>query len=344
MWISKRDSEILATLVSLYSNTRRPVSSAQLSGHLPHSCSLIRKELQKLESHGFLKKSSNSSGRTPTDRGLKMYLKTLDQMNDTAQFLPGSLGSEGKDFSDLSVQSADLLSRESDHIGFVYFDSIFDLEFRKIKLIKIDAYKIMMILNGMNQWVFSKIFITNRNYSDSELQNWEDILNREFAQRSLNRVFKIIRNRLFKDKERYINVYRGIYHLLGTENLMTADLFYNGTLNLLNAHVTDTETLRRIIQTLEEKERFAKFLKDILNEKDRNPVIAFGMDSGISEFEELIFIISNFYWSDNPIGKLGIIGPKFTRYSETINRVKYFSTRISTVLSENPIGGVHEQR
>ncbi len=337
MWISKRDTEILATLVNLYSNTRLPVSSAQLSGYLPFSCSLIRKELQKLEANGLIEKSSSSSGRTPSDRGIKMYLRGLDKMVETGPLSPEFLKATGKDFSDLSTKSADLLSRESDHIGFVYFDSIFDLEFKSLKLIKIDSYKIMMILRGSNQWIFSKIFITNRNYSEAELKNWEQILNKEFSHRSLNRVFKIIRNRLFKDKERYINVYRGIYNLLGTEDLMTADLFYNGTLNLLNSRVTDTETLKKIIRTLEEKERFAKFLKDILNEKDRNPVIAFGGESGISEFEELILIISNFYWSENPIGKLGIIGPKFTRYSETINRVKHFSSHISTILSENPM-------
>ncbi|MEN8223392.1 MAG: hypothetical protein ABFR36_09060 [Acidobacteriota bacterium] len=335
MWISKRDTEILAALVNLYSSTRHPVSSAQLAKLLPYSCSLIRKELQKLESNGLITKSSGSSGRTPSDRGLKMFLRNLDRITDPATLSPEFVHSIGRDFSDLSTKSADLLSRESDHIGFVYFDSIFDLEFQKVKLIKIDSYKIMMILSSMNRWVFSKIFITNRNYSESELRSWEQILNKEFSHKSLNRVFKIIRNRLFKDKERYINIYRGIYNLLGTEALMTADLFYNGALNLLNSQVTDTETIKRIIHTLEEKERFAKFLKDILNEKDKNPVIAFGRESGLSEFEELILIISNFYWSENPVGKLGIIGPKFTKYSETINRVKNFSNHFSSILSEN---------
>lgn len=337
MWISKRNTEILASLINLYSNTRRPVSSKQLSEHLPYSCSLLRKELQKLEAIGFIKKSSSSSGRTPSDKGLKMYLRSLDEIADTGTLSPEFFQSDGKDFSDLSTRSADFLSRESDHIGFVYFDSIFDLEFKKVKLIKIASYKIMMILDCRNQWIFSKIFVTNRNYSESELRNWEQILNTEFSNRSLNRIFKIIRNRLFKDKERYINVYRGIYNLLGTEDLMAADLFYNGTLNLLNSQVTDTETLKKIIHTLEEKERFAKFLRDILSKNDRNPVIAFGGESGISEFEELILITSNFFWSENPIGKLGIIGPKFTRYSEAINRVKHFSSHISTILSENPM-------
>ncbi len=333
MWISKRNTEILVTLVKLYGNTRHPISSAQLTKYLPYSCSLIRKELQKLESNGLIEKRSSSSGRIPSDRGLKMYLNSLDEMTDSVSNFSNLLSSSGKDFSDLSNTSADLLSRESDNIGFVYLDSIFDLEFKKVKLIKIGPYKIMMILNSSKQWVFSKIFVTNKNYSESELGNWEQILNSEFKYKSLNKIFKIIRNRLFKDKERYLNVYRGIYNLLGDKNLITTDIFYNGTLNLLNSKVTDAETLKKIISTLEEKERFAKFLKDILNEKERNPVIAFGGESGISEFEELILIISNFFWSENSIGKLGIIGPKFTKYSETLNRVKYFSNHISTLLS-----------
>ncbi len=196
MWISKRDTEILAALVNLYSSTRHPVSSAQLTECLPYSCSLIRKELQKLESNGLITKSSSSSGRTPSDRGLKMFLRSLDSITDSSALTPEFSRSMGKNFSDLSTTSADLLSRESDHLGFVYLDSIFDLEFSKVKLIKIDSYKIMMILSSRNQWVFSKIFITNRNYSESELRSWEQILNKEFSHKSLNRVFKIIRNRL----------------------------------------------------------------------------------------------------------------------------------------------------
>jgi len=335
MWISKRNTEILAALVNLYSRTRRPVASAQLAERLPWSCSLIRKELQKMESGGLITKPSSSSGRIPSDRGLKTFLRSLEKAEGhmDPSDVPGE--TRRRDFSDLSSRSADLLSRESDHIGFVYFDSIFDLRFRRLKLIKIGPYKMMMILSGRNRWVFSKIFVTHRNYSESELMSWEEILNREFSDKSLNRVFRIIRNRVYKDKERYLNVYRGVYGLLGTEELMTADLFYNGAMNLLNACIADRETVERIVRTLEEKERFARFLKDILNEKDRNPVIAFGEESGLSEFEEMVFIISNFYGSGNPLGKLGIIGPKFTKYTETINRVKNFSTHFSTVLSDN---------
>ncbi len=338
MWISKRNAEILATLIALYGKAKQPVSSDRLSKQLPYSSSLIRKELQRMESNGLIEKTSVSSGRIPSDKGLKMYLRTLDPqpLNDNSRIDFPNPGKD-KDFCDLSSKSADLLSKGSDNIGFVYFDSVFDIEYKKIKLIKIGSYKVMAILNTINHWVFSKIFVTNRNYSDLELKNWENLLNKEFPRRSLNGVFKIIRNRLFRDKEKYINVYRGIYNLLGTEELMTADLFYNGTLNLLNAHVTDPITLRKIVSTLEEKERFAGFLKDILNKKDKNPVIAFGRESGISEFEELILIISNFFYSENPIGKLGIIGPRFTRYSESINIVKQFSNHISTVLSGTPM-------
>ena len=163
MWISKRDTEILATLVSLYGTTRSPVSSSQLADHLTYSCPLIRKELQKMESFGLLKKENRSAGRTPTDKGLKTYLRTLEESgNGPAEAIKSEINASGKNFSELSTQSALLLARESGTIGFVCFDSIFDLEFSRIKLIKIDAYKIMLILNTRNQWVFSKIFTTRR--------------------------------------------------------------------------------------------------------------------------------------------------------------------------------------
>lgn len=337
MWISKRNSDILATLIKLYTSDKIPVSSKQLSIILPYSCSLIRKELQNLESHGFITKNNASSGRVPSDKGIKTYLRTINNSDlPQKEEIKLSLNS-GSSFNDLSNSSASLLSSSTNNIGFVYFDSIFDLNYKKVRLIKIGPYKVMAVVKSRKNWIFSKLFITGMNYSEPDLKNWENILNNEFSGRSLKTVHKIIRNRLYKDKEKYIRVYKGINFLLSTKDLMATDLIFNGTLNFIDSARINPKTLKKIIETLEEKENFAKFLRDILDKKNNNPVFALGKETGISELDELMLIISNFYLAKNAIGKLGVIGPKFMKYSDSLLQVRQFSSHISSILSNNPL-------
>ncbi len=335
MWLSKRDTAILNTLIKLYITGKKPVSSKNISESLPLSESLIRKELQKLESYGFVEKSSVSSGRTPSDRGLKLYLKELNPESDNSLKHSVYRQISGQNFNDLSNKSADTLSSETNNIGFIYFDSIFELPFKKIKLIKTGQARLMVIIDSTNGWVFSKVLQTDKNYSDPELKKWESILNQEFIGRSLKTIFKIIRNRLFRYKEKYMNIYKGLYFLLGSKDLSTADLIYKGVLNLIDSNIFDPKSLKRVVETLQKKEMFASFLKDLLNVKDGNPIVAFGKDSGISELEEFMLVISNFNILESPLGKLGVIGPKFMEYSESISQVKSLSSYFSTILSES---------
>lgn len=337
MWISKRNSDILATLIKLYTSHNIPVSSKRLSDVLPYSCSLIRKELQNLEAHGFITKNNVSSGRIPSDKGIKNYLRKINNINTPNEKEIKLPVNSGSSFNDLSNSSASLLSTTTNNIGFVYFDSIFDLNYKKIRMIKIGPYKLMAVLKSRKNWIFSKIFITDMNYSEQDLKNWENILNNEFSGRSLKTIHKTVRNRLYKDREKYIRIYKGINFLLGTKDLMATDLIFNGTLNFIDSTLINPKTLKKIIETLEEKERFAKFLRDILDKKNIDPVIAFGKETGISELDELILIISNFYLSKNAIGKLGVIGPKFMKYSDSLLQVRQFSSHISNILSKNPL-------
>ncbi len=345
MWLKKRNSLILSRLVQLYTSTHKPVSSNQLSTFIPFSDSTIRKELQELETQGYICKPSASSGRIPTDKGLKHYLRelinNLEPGKDTA-FLPKI------NDSDFNHLSSDVLSRLSDttnNIGFLYLNSIFDLNFKKLKLIKVGSHRVMTIIQSLNNWTFSKLFTTNKNYSEKELQSWEIILNKEFKGRNLRNTFKSIRNRLYKEKEKYLKIYRELYYLLGAEELLTAEFFFKGTVNLLDTEQVNPGRVKTLLAALEEKEKLSHFLNDILSSHNRvrTPIVAFGSDTGISQLEDFIFILSNVYYSNysncsqKPIGNVGVVGPKFMPYPQTLSQVGQCSTFFSKILSKNPM-------
>lgn len=341
MWLKKRTSSLLVRLIEIYTSTQKPVGSASLAPDAGLSCSAVRKELQYLETHGFLFKPSSSSGRIPTNKGIKFYLKqvidNLEVYRDNIQLREIEINDP--DFNHISGNFLSLLANETNTIGFMLLNSIFDLNFRRLRLLKVGPNKVMAVAQSTNNHTFSKILRTRENYSENELKEWEAILNREFKGRTLRNTFKSVRNRLFKEKEKYIKIYRGLYYLLGNEDLATAEFLFKGTLNILDSNLVNPHNVKRLLQTLEEKEKFSGFLNDILknNAKTTNPVIAFGGDSGISDLEDFILICSNFYYSRNPIGNIGVIGPKFMAYPSTISQVELYSSYFSKILSKKPM-------
>lgn len=338
MWLKKRTSSILVRLIEIYTSTHKPVGSGCLAPGASLSCSAVRKELQELESQGYIFKPTTSGGRIPTNKGIKYYLKevisNLEPWRENIQ-LP-EIRMDDPDFNHISGNFLSLLADETHSIGFVFLHSIFDVNFRHLRLIKVGPNKVMALMQSLNNHTFSKILRTHENYSEKELKEWETILNREFKGRTLHNTFKSVRNRLFKEKEKYIKIYRGLYYLLGNEDLATTEFFFKGTLNILDTELVNPHKVKRLLQALEEKEKFSDFLGDIMkhNSQTRNAVIAFGGETGIADLEDFILIFSNFYYSRNPIGNIGVIGPKFMAYPNTISQVELYSSYISTILSK----------
>lgn len=344
MWLNKRNSYLLTGLIKIYTSTQKPVSSKQLAQISPLSESAVRKELQKLESYGFLYKPSASAGRIPSNRGIKHYLRELIdnlQTNDEAIDAINTIDLPGirySDFNNISENFISLLSTNTNTIGFIFLNSLFDLNFSRVRLIKVGAHRVMTIIQSLNNWTFSKIFLTNENYGENDLKKWEDILNKEFKGKTLKNAFKRIRNKLYKEKEKYIKIYRELYFLLGNEDLNTAEFFFKGTLNILNHNLVNPANVKKLLETLEEKEKLSHFLVDILKSNTRRtPMAAFGSDTGISDIEDFILIFSNVFYSENPIGNIGVIGPKFMPYPDTISQVDRFSSYFSKILSKNPM-------
>ncbi|MEZ4180074.1 MAG: hypothetical protein R3B41_00945 [Candidatus Doudnabacteria bacterium] len=77
--ISKRQAQVLACIVKLYSETSKPVSSKELveRGYFDLSAATLRNEMQLLEEAGYITHPHTSSGRIPTDDGFRYFVNQL---------------------------------------------------------------------------------------------------------------------------------------------------------------------------------------------------------------------------------------------------------------------------
>ena len=105
----------------------------------------------------------------------------------------------------------------------------------------------------------------------------------------------------------------------------------------MDSDLIDPSNVKKVLETLEDKVKLSSFLNDILQNNKKRMFIVFGTETGISELEDLILIFSNFYYSRNPLGNIGVIGPKFMSYPDTISQIELFSSYFSKNLSKNVV-------
>ena len=82
--IGNRAKTILAEVIEVYLRQGTPVSSKLISEKLssPLSSSSIRSVMARLEEQGYLHSPHTSSGRIPTDSGLKLFVDGLLELGD----------------------------------------------------------------------------------------------------------------------------------------------------------------------------------------------------------------------------------------------------------------------
>jgi heat-inducible transcriptional repressor len=333
MWVSKRYFKIISCLIDVYTHRFQAVSSEEISKIIGEPSSTLRKDLQELERLGYVTKLRSCSGRVPTNRAIRAYIKEIcsgTEDNDPTVF--SDLPVDG-DFSVFSRHMLFSLARETQAIGFVMLDSVFDFPFRGVQIIKTGSSQVMLVLNGINGMSFSKIFSTKINYNEHSLAQWAGLLSTEFKGKSLNQSIRAIGNRIAKDKDRYLLIYRELLSLLQHNDLNAIDLLYEGESQPWPSVGGNHKELLYVVSVLKEKSTLIRFLVDMRNQEKRGPQVAFGDETPIPGLDDCLFIFSNLFAASRSIGGIGIIGPRYMHYADSVMQVKRFSNFFSKRLT-----------
>ena len=78
--MTERQAQILAAIIEQYAEIAVPVGSIILAKLFGVSSATIRSEMAKLEELGLIKQPHTSAGRVPTDRGYRLYVNQLSEM------------------------------------------------------------------------------------------------------------------------------------------------------------------------------------------------------------------------------------------------------------------------
>lgn len=79
--MTTRQEQILAAIIEQYAEVASPVGSSLLAKLFGVSSATIRAEMVELERLGYIQQPHTSAGRVPTDKGYRMYVNKVNEVN-----------------------------------------------------------------------------------------------------------------------------------------------------------------------------------------------------------------------------------------------------------------------
>lgn len=339
--LRNKDKLVLRLIVESYLKLGRPVSSGAIArkADLSISPATIRNIMVKLERGEFLHQPHTSSGRIPTDKGLRYYVNSLFEDavlgSRTVNLDSGDLGIERGDFQSIFKNTSRLLSDYSDNIGFVISPRISRLSFRHLRFIKVGEGKTLILLVTPAGLVINEIVESPSYFTQIELDRASRYINENFPGRNLIFVRDFLVREVPKYKTRVENTLGKITDLLKAylnRDDRVDDLYLQGTAKLLEKpELFDMQRLNSLFKSFEEKAKLAKLLSDVISLEQVKVLI--GSELGDPRITECSLVLAHYGDDRQVLGSLGIIGPKRIPYKKIIPLVECVARRLSQTIS-----------
>lgn len=336
-----RSQLLFKTLVECYIRDGQPVASRQLlqAADLPLSPATVRNVMASLEERGLLASPHTSAGRVPTQQGYRLFvdrLLTTEALTDDAvSTLEGGLH-KGQSPRELVEKAAQSLAELTRHAGLVMVPRRDLADLRHIEFVRLDERRLLAIVVCANGDVQNQLIQGERVFTDEELVQTSNYLNRHFTGKSLADITRSLLHGLQDDRLRLDAMLRSTVELAerAFAPRPTGDYVLTGEASLLSlAGTGGVDRLQELFTAFTAK-------RDILHLLDRcqqseGVEIYIGDESGYAPFEDLTLVTAPYAANGRVLGRLAVIGPTRMAYQRVIPLVEVTARALSRALSSS---------
>ena len=340
--IGARGREILTAIVQTYISTGEPVGSRTLARESREglSAATIRNVMADLTDSGFLEQPHTSAGRVPTANAYRYY---VEQITGKAKLSPeeqgkiqGSFKGVG-DIQEFMERTSHVLSLISSGVGVamtaggasrnaldhVYFSRLAD-------------HKILAVVVTKSGVVRDRMLRVERELSQADLDLAANYINENFRGHTMEAVRAEVARRLEEARSEYDRMMRSLEQLYRqgalAEDESSHQIYMEGVANLV-ANQQDSEHLRQLLKTLEEKERVAELLGAYLDARQEAVRVVIGLEEAAPQLSNFVLIGAPARIGNEVMGSLAVLGPTRIDYEHTITAVSYIARLFDSILN-----------
>jgi heat-inducible transcriptional repressor len=343
--MNDRSREVFQRVVEGYLQSGGPVGSRTLTQSLSEnlSAATVRNVMQDLEYLGLLDSPHVSSGRIPTQMGLRLFVDGLLEVDGLAitdrEKLDGTLSENPKDISATLDKIGSALSGITQGASLVLSPKQ-ESEIEHVEFVSLAHDRALVVLVFSNGHVENRLFKPPLGQTPSSLKEAANFLNSIMQGRTLVEAKKIIQSEISLRRQELDSLAAELVEnglvFWEAKGERQERLIVRGRANLLESEAEEEELnrIRLLFNDLERKQDIAEFLN--LTEQSDGVRIFIGSENKLFSLSGSSLVVSPYMNSDKKvIGAVGVIGPTRLNYGRIVPIVDYTAQLVGKLITDH---------
>lgn len=340
--LSSREELILQAIVHYYITTAEPVGSRVIVKRfgLEVSPATVRNVMADLEEAGYLQQLHTSSGRVPTDRGYRYYVDYLMHVQELTMAertrIDRELSERLSDADGVLRQTSQLLALVTHQTGVVQAPDDVNAKLQHIEVTPISSNRAAILVVDSFGRVHALMAPLDDALRPEDLQRLTNFLNEHLRGAPCDQLAAKMHAtvRAFVDERRklaeialrlldFLPANRpGLLYLEGTSQLFEQPEF------------RDVEKVREVFNVLDERGKLVELMRAQLRDREiEGASVVIGSESHDPGLKEISVVASPYRVGNEPVGVLGVLGPRRMQYSKLTAIVDYTAEMVSKFLT-----------
>lgn len=341
--LSNRQKLIMNAICTKYIQTGYPVASsyfkdvAYLNNYSPAT---LRNEMQVLEEKGFLSKTHISSGRIPTEIGLKYYINNLLIRDNSVEKLFNSIDkivNKNKFSKEQVINDILKLLSNITNTATIILENTKDLaKIIRIETIKINPKEILLILITDKGDTETKKVLLPKDYNFNQLKVFIDEYSKTIKNKTVKDAYQMLNNKLVVRKntkpmldtkqEDYIKKYIIDIIIELITKLNAKQIQVDGLLNIFENDIFNTQNdIKQYLANLNQNNLYNLLIND------NGLKVRFSSDIDFLPKLNYSIISIPIRLDNNDIKTLALVGKNNMRFDKIIPLVEYISSVLSNI-------------
>ena len=333
-----RAEEVLKAVVERYIRDGEPVGSKTIADAMAGAASpaTIRNVMAELEDRGLIHSPHTSAGRVPTPLGYRLFVDTMLTMTPPEaenvarvkrRLVPDKTPQE------LVEAASEVLSDLTAMAGIVMVPKQDRASLRQVEFLPLEGNRVLVILVLNDREVQNRIITTERKYSESELQQAANFLNRHYMGLELVSIRDRILAAMRDDKSRMDSLMQTVIEVASRSfgQQEQPECVVSGQSNLLGMlDQGGADRLKVLFDAFQRKRDLLHLMDNCVSAQGVQ--IFIGQESGYQVLDNCSMVSSSYGTDDQVLGVLAVIGPTRMPYQQVIPMVDLTAKILSAAL------------
>ncbi|RRD95075.1 heat-inducible transcription repressor HrcA [Clostridiales bacterium COT073_COT-073] len=342
MQLDERKQEILKAIINNYFETALPVGSRTISKqyNLGVSPATIRNEMSDLEELGFIIQPHASAGRIPSDKGYRLYVDMVMQLQKAEYrklvYLEELKASAGR-IEDLLKIIAKRLAEETNYATLISTPQYKKTKIKNIQLVEVSSQDLLVIVVAERNQVKDSLIHLEQPIHQELLTRLSVCINQELKGMTLEEINLDCIHRIKGNNAQEQRIMSEVLDVIfkAIRQIDEADIFTYGAANMMKLpEFQDVGKASSIMKALEQEEILEDIINTTFESDDGNVKIVIGEENNIQDLRDLSLITTSYHINGEKAGAIAIIGPKRMDYVNTISNLRMLIKDVDELLTQ----------